>query len=150
MLTGYHACLCLAEHKLTISTNRPAPPLLALCEDMLLHSTMAASISRTTAANVMSFELRAGGTVTILVSKTGGRYRLQSDRFAALWLLVQVCGLCRNVHCSCCHAHSLNCDVAAPFHLFRAHATSLCISTRSCTCHSASALYPFGILSFNS
>ena len=85
-------CSPCAEHKLTISTNRPAPALVALFEDLLLHSHAAAHLSRTTAANVMTFQLHAGGQVTVLVSKTGGRYRLQSDRFAALWLLVQVSG----------------------------------------------------------
>lgn len=38
----------------------------------------------------MSFRYEQGPVVTILVSKTAGRYRLQSDNFEAMWLIVQV------------------------------------------------------------
>jgi hypothetical protein len=49
-----------SEHKLTIGTNRPAPALVALFEDLLAHSPAAASISRATAASVLSFQLHSG------------------------------------------------------------------------------------------
>ncbi len=42
-------------------------------------------------SNVMSFKYMHGPVVTILVSKTAGRYRVQSDSFEAMWLIVQVC-----------------------------------------------------------
>ena len=38
----------------------------------------------------MSFKYGQGPVVTILVSKTAGRYRLQSDTFEAMWLIAQV------------------------------------------------------------
>ena len=41
-------------------------------------------------SNVMSFKYGRGPVVTILVSKTAGRYRVQSDSFEAMWLIVQV------------------------------------------------------------
>ena len=55
------AAAAAAEHKLTVGTNRPAPALVALFEDVLACSPAAAGISRTTAANVMSFQLHSGG-----------------------------------------------------------------------------------------
>jgi hypothetical protein len=61
-VTGYVLPLRpTAEHKLTVGTNRPAPSLVALFEDVLACSPAAAGISRTTAANVMSFQLHSGG-----------------------------------------------------------------------------------------
>lgn len=41
-------------------------------------------------SNVMSFKYYDGPVVTILVSKTAGRYRIQSDSLHAMWLIVQV------------------------------------------------------------
>lgn len=41
-------------------------------------------------SNVMSFKYRGGAVVTILVSKTAGRYRIQSDHLPAMWLVIQV------------------------------------------------------------
>jgi len=40
--------------------------------------------------NVMSFKYMRGPLVTILISKSAGRYRIQSDSFEAMWLIVQV------------------------------------------------------------
>lgn len=48
-------------------------------------------LSRSQAANVMSFAFSSGQDVSILVSKNAGRYRLQSDCFEAIWLITQVC-----------------------------------------------------------
>ena len=41
-------------------------------------------------SNVMTFKYARGPAVTILVSKSAGRYRIQSDSFEAIWLIVQV------------------------------------------------------------
>ncbi len=41
-------------------------------------------------ANVMSLKYMRGPVVTILVSKSAGRYRIQSDSYEAMWLIVQV------------------------------------------------------------
>lgn len=48
------------------------------------------ALSRSQAANVMSFQYSSGQDVSILVSKNGGRYRLQADCFQAIWLVMQV------------------------------------------------------------
>ena len=45
---------------------------------------------RSQVSNVMTFKYARGPAVTILVSKSAGRYRVQSDTFEAMWLVVQV------------------------------------------------------------
>jgi hypothetical protein len=47
------------------------------------------ALSRAQAANVMSFVYPGGQEVTVLVSKSGGRYRLQANSFPAMWLVLQ-------------------------------------------------------------
>jgi hypothetical protein len=39
---------------------------------------------------VLSLHFATGVDVTIIVSKSGGRYRIQSDAFEALWLVSSV------------------------------------------------------------
>ena len=41
-------------------------------------------------ANVLSFQHYSGQDCTILVSKQGGKYRLQSDHLEAMWLSLHV------------------------------------------------------------
>jgi hypothetical protein len=53
------------------------------------HPAHAEALSRSQAANVMSFQFGGGQEVTILVSKNAGRYRLQADCFQAMWLVLQ-------------------------------------------------------------
>lgn len=48
------------------------------------------AISRSQAANMLSFRYPGGQYVSILVSKSGGRYRLQSSCLEAMWLVLQV------------------------------------------------------------
>lgn len=50
----------------------------------------AEALSRSQAANMLSFKYPGGQDVTILVSKNGGRYRLQSSSLEAMWLVLQV------------------------------------------------------------
>ncbi|GIM12857.1 hypothetical protein Vretimale_16089, partial [Volvox reticuliferus] len=98
-----------AEYKVTLSTNRAPPPLGSLFEDVLAAappgvaqalSGGAAAMSAGAAlglgggsgssgtATVLSFQFYGGaGDVTILVSKAGGRYRIQSDVLEAMWLI---------------------------------------------------------------
>lgn len=45
----------------------------------------------------MSFRYEQGPVVTILVSKSAGRYRVQSDSFEAMWLIVQVWSAASNL-----------------------------------------------------
>ncbi|GLI70845.1 hypothetical protein VaNZ11_015856, partial [Volvox africanus] len=98
-----------AEYKVTLSTNRAPPPLGSLFEDMLAAAPpgVAQALSGGAAAmgagaalglgggnggsgtaTVLSFQFYGGaGDVTILVSKAGGRYRIQSDVLEAMWLI---------------------------------------------------------------
>ena len=88
-----------AAFRLTVATNRPPPQLLSLFEDLAAGAPTlyVDPTSRNVAAHVMSFAYRGGGAdVTILVSKSGGRYRLQGDCFQGLWLVLQArcCCVC--------------------------------------------------------
>lgn len=42
---------------------------------------------------MLSFRYPGGQTASILVSKNGGRYRLQASCLEAMWLVLQVWGL---------------------------------------------------------
>lgn len=71
-----------AKFKLTLDTNRPPPVLTSLFEDAL-----GPPIGSVT--NVVTVQYWCGDTVTAIVSKSAGRYRLQSDNFEAMWLLAE-------------------------------------------------------------
>lgn len=71
-----------AKYKLTLDTNRPPPVLTSLFEDAL-----GPPIGGVT--NVVTVQFWCGDTVTVIVSKSAGRYRLQSDNFEAMWLLAE-------------------------------------------------------------
>ena len=89
-----------AQHKLTLDTALPAQPLTSLFDDVLFAAAEAgqdvAGALGSTAAQAMGFELWAsdvsGGdgpaSVSILVSKTAGRYRVQSDCLPAMHLVM--------------------------------------------------------------
>eukprot|EP01137_Pigoraptor_chileana_P002843 Opistho-2@42251 len=70
-----------AAHKLTLETNRPPVQLLELFDDM--HSR-----EMGISANAVGFKFNSGPEVSVVTSKNAGRYRLQSDAFEALWLVV--------------------------------------------------------------
>ena len=115
--TWFHLSLCLAARviapsreaapfKLTLDTNRSAPPLSMLFSDLLSQSTdvvPAAEAERITptASHVLSFELATAkrDVVTILVSKSGGsaggRFRVQAAALPALHIVVAA--LCRRL-----------------------------------------------------
>ena len=69
-----------ARFKLTLDTNRPPPVLTSLFEE-LGHAAAQ--------SNAVSFQFWCGDEVTIIVSKSAGRYRLQSNQSEALWLLAE-------------------------------------------------------------
>jgi hypothetical protein len=50
----------------------------------------AEALARSQAANMLSFRYPGGQTASILVSKNGGRYRLQGSCLEAMWLVLQV------------------------------------------------------------
>ncbi|DBB01695.1 TPA: Protein PTHB1, variant 2 [Trebouxia sp. C0004] len=85
-----------AVFKVTLDTNRPPPQLADLFQDMVAQAQMDLQ-QHGQYANVMSFKYTRGPVVTILVSKSAGRYRIQSDSFGAMWLIVQeLCQRLRN------------------------------------------------------
>ncbi|XP_078544358.1 protein PTHB1 isoform X1 [Lissotriton helveticus] len=71
-----------ANHKLTIDTNKPPVNLANLFPDF-------ADQSDDDQVNVLGFHFLAGGKVTLLASKTSQRYRIQSEQFEELWLLLK-------------------------------------------------------------
>ena len=73
-----------AAYKLVIDTNRAPPQLTSLFDDMVSQST---SLASTVSANVMSMRYACGSDATVVVSRQGGRYKIQSDSFHPMWLL---------------------------------------------------------------
>lgn len=76
-----------ANHKVTLDTNRMPPALTGLFEEVIAQSPSGAE--HTAAGNVISFQYSNGVDVTIIVSKNAGRFRLQSSRFEAIWLILE-------------------------------------------------------------
>jgi Bardet-Biedl syndrome 9 protein len=71
----------------TLDTNRMPPQLTGLFEEVVIKSPGGAE--HAAAGNVISFQYNNGVDVTIIVSKNAGRFRLQSSRFEAIWLILQ-------------------------------------------------------------
>ncbi len=93
------------EYKVTLTTNRPPPPLGSIFEDALAAAPpgvaqalagppppgAAGAGGAGGSSSVLSFQFHGGlGSVTVLVSKAGGRYRVQGDVLEGMWLIVQV------------------------------------------------------------
>ena len=75
-----------AKHKITIEINWPLPCLMDLFKDMIPIPQM--DDVMTTTGNVLGFQFHNGVNVTIVTSKTAGRFRIQSSDFNAIWLLL--------------------------------------------------------------
>jgi len=71
------------EHKILVQTNQPPPPLEQLFGDCFEGD------ANTQVGNSLTYKYVNGDDVTILVSKNAGRYRIQSNSFGALLLLVK-------------------------------------------------------------
>jgi Bardet-Biedl syndrome 9 protein len=82
-----------AQLKLTVETDRDAVPLQELFEDIAKNDEEA---SRFISSNVLTFQYFNQEDCSILVSKQGGRYRIQSSSLPALWLLTE--DLCSRIH----------------------------------------------------
>ncbi|XP_075442795.1 protein PTHB1 isoform X4 [Ascaphus truei] len=72
----------IANHKLTIDTNKPPVNLTNLFPDF-------ADRVEDEQINVLGFQLLASRKVTLLASKTSQRYRIQSEQFEDLWLITR-------------------------------------------------------------
>ncbi|XP_063089959.1 protein PTHB1 isoform X12 [Cavia porcellus] len=70
-----------ASHKLTIDTNKSPVSLLSLFPGF-------SSQPDDDQVNVMGFCFLGGSRVTLLASKTSQRYRIQSEQFEDLWLII--------------------------------------------------------------
>ncbi|KAJ9470991.1 Protein pthb1-like protein [Diplonema papillatum] len=66
--------------KITLETNLAPPPLQVLFDDITAGSSDASM-------NVLSFQYNNSSDVTILVSKSANRFRIQASHFESLWLL---------------------------------------------------------------
>lgn len=75
-----------AKHKITIEINRSLPCLMDLFKDMIPIPQM--DDVMTTTGNALGFQFHNGVNVTIVTSKTAGRFRIQSSDFNAIWLLL--------------------------------------------------------------
>ena len=70
-----------AGYKITLDSNRMPPQLTVLFDDLVSNSVLANDLNQRSAANnVLTFQYFSGHDVTILVSKSAGRYRLQSGK----------------------------------------------------------------------
>ncbi|QDZ24109.1 PTHB1-like protein [Chloropicon primus] len=77
-----------ATYKLTLDTNKDAPQLVNVFEDIFA-SCQDNYFEMNSNVNVMSFKYFSGEIVTTIVSKNAGRYRIQSDCNGAMWLILQ-------------------------------------------------------------
>ncbi|XP_048880761.1 protein PTHB1 isoform X2 [Brienomyrus brachyistius] len=71
-----------AKHKIIIDTNKSPVNLTELYPDFLM-------TSEDKECNAVAFQLIAGSVVTVQVSKTSQRYRIQSDVFEDMWLVTK-------------------------------------------------------------
>lgn len=91
--------VCFIAYKLTIDTNQTPPQLTHLFEEVIAQCIDANELlTRFQAGNVMTFQYFNGVDVSIIVSRSGNRYRVQSDVFEAMWLLVDELCLRLAVH----------------------------------------------------
>ncbi|XP_065814165.1 protein PTHB1 isoform X1 [Labrus bergylta] len=70
------------KFKITVDTNQPPIELSSIFPEF-------AAKSEDKDANGLAFQFLSGAKVTVLASKTSQRYRLQSDTFEDIWLVVK-------------------------------------------------------------
>ena len=75
------------QFKVTIDTNRTPPPLSHLFEDMLSSQPRLAESISQPGVGQLSVEYHVGLDASVLVSKSAGRYRVQSSSLEGIWLL---------------------------------------------------------------
>jgi hypothetical protein len=96
--TRFLAKCMVAVPKLSACGDLPSAPRASAApsprpcaRNLQASPAQAEAMARSQGANIIG--LQYGGTgplVSVLVSKAGGRYRLQSDCFQAMWLVMQV------------------------------------------------------------
>ncbi|XP_031735438.1 protein PTHB1-like [Anarrhichthys ocellatus] len=70
------------KFKITVDTNQPPVDLNSVFPEF-------SAKSEDKDRNSLAFHFLSGATVTVLASKTSQRYRIQSDRFQDMWLVVK-------------------------------------------------------------
>ncbi|XP_029360234.1 protein PTHB1 isoform X1 [Echeneis naucrates] len=70
------------KFKITVDTNQPPVNLTAIFPEF-------SSKSEDKDGNTLAFQFLSGAKVTVLASKTSQRYRVQSDSFEDMWLVVK-------------------------------------------------------------
>jgi hypothetical protein len=76
-----------AACKITFESNQSPPKLHDIFEDVVSQAGPDAAAGPD---NVLSFQYYCGMDVTVLVSKSSNRYRLQSNDFHCIWLILAV------------------------------------------------------------
>ncbi|XP_056142912.1 protein PTHB1 [Lampris incognitus] len=71
-----------ANHKITIETNKPPVSISSIFPEFFEKSA-------DKEGNSLAFQFLSGARVTVLASKTSQRYRVQSDSFEDMWLVVK-------------------------------------------------------------
>lgn len=71
-----------AEYKLTLDTNKPPVNLNEIFPEILGENASGPGAA-------LGFQYYGGPIVTVLASKTSQRYRLQCDKFEAMWLIAK-------------------------------------------------------------
>ncbi|XP_055760857.1 protein PTHB1 isoform X2 [Salvelinus fontinalis] len=71
-----------AKYKITVDTNKPPVNLSEVFPDFLVKS-------EDKEGNALAFHFLSGPRVTVLASKTSQRYRIQSESFEDIWLVVK-------------------------------------------------------------
>ena len=84
------------KFKVTIDTNRPPPPLSTLFDDVLEGEPQLADTMSQPGVGQLSLEYHVGLDASVLVSKSAGRYRIQSSSLEGIWLLADE--LVRRLH----------------------------------------------------
>ena len=74
-----------AKYKLTLETNIPDTPLLELFNDLM-------ETDENLPPNAIGFQIHtiSQPTVTIILSKSSNRYRIQTDAIEILWIIIEV------------------------------------------------------------
>ncbi|XP_054477233.1 protein PTHB1 isoform X2 [Anoplopoma fimbria] len=70
------------KFKITVDTNQPPVDLNSIFPEF-------AAKSEDKDGNSLAFQFLSGAKVTVLASKTSQRYRIQSDRFEDMWMVVK-------------------------------------------------------------
>ncbi|XP_058878862.1 protein PTHB1 isoform X2 [Acipenser ruthenus] len=99
-----------ANYKVTIDTNKLPVNLLEIFPDFV-------EAFEEEQVNALGLQLIAGSRITLLASKTSQRYRIQSEAFEDLWLIIQELNTRFEKHFAKQGAKDFRCSFAGPIPL---------------------------------